>query len=462
VSSNYQYLQSDHLRAELPKHWEEKALKFVSMAHSQAFVDGPFGSDLKSGEYVDDGIPLIQLNNIRDGHHVLRNMKFITDEKKLALSRHVARPGDLVFAKMAEPVARTALVSCAYDEYVIVADCVKMSADAGLVDTGFLVWAVNSDCVRINAELVSTGTTRIRISLGELKRLRVPFPPLEEQTQIAKFLDYETLRIDALIEKQQQLIALLKEKRQAVISHAVTKGLNPDAPMRDSGVEWLGAVPAHWEVKRIKNLAATISKGTTPSTIGKDMTDAGIRFIKGENVGKGLAVSKSPEFYISESTDKLLERSRLERGDVLVIIAGATTGLCSVVEADVLPANTNQAVSFVRPLSLNHSHLIARWLSTEFAQRMIWMGAVQAAQPNLSMEDLGNIPIAVPPTGELEGILNEVIARNEQLDQLIEQADAMSELLQERRTALISAAVTGKIDVRGWKATESATEAEVA
>ena len=303
---------------------------------------------------------------------------------------------------------------------------------------------------------------RQSLKYADMKRLPLLVPSRTEQTQIAQFLDHETASIDALIEKQQQLIALLKEKRQAVISHAVTQGLNPDAPMRDSGVEWLGEVPAHWEVKRIKNLAAIISKGTTPSTIGKDMADAGIRFIKGENVGKGLSVSKLPEFYISEDTDKLLERSRLERGDVLVIIAGATTGLCSVVEGDLLPANTNQAVSFVRPLSLDHSHLIARWLSTEFAQRMIWMGAVQAAQPNLSMEDLGNIPIAVPPAGELDEFLNEVTARTEQLDQLIEQVGMMSELLQERRTALISAAVTGKIDVRGWKAPKSEMQEEVA
>jgi type I restriction enzyme, S subunit len=281
------------------------------------------------------------------------------------------------------------------------------------------------------------------------------YPPLPEQTKIAEFLDYETGKIDALIEKQQQLIALLKEKRQAVISHAVTKGLNPDAPMKDSGVEWLGEVPAHWEVMQIKNLAAIISKGTTPSTIGKDMSHAGIRFIKGENVGKGLAVSKSPEFYISEATDKLLDRSRLRRGDVLVIIAGATTGLCSVVEADILPANTNQAVSFIRPLLPEHSHLIARWLSAEFAQRMIWMDAVQAAQPNLSMENLGNIPIVVPPVAELVEMLNQVNTRNRQLDQVIEQAHSMSESLQERRTALISAAVTGKIDVREFEVPES-------
>ena len=149
-----------------------------------------------------------------------------------------------------------AVVGDDYSEYVIVADCVKFTANLDLVDLRYLVWSINCDYVRINAELVATGTTRIRINLGELKKLKIPYPPFLEQETIANFLDHETAKIDTLIEKQQQLIKLLKEKRQAVISHAVTKGLNPNAPMRDSGVEWLGEVPEHWEVKMTKHVFA--------------------------------------------------------------------------------------------------------------------------------------------------------------------------------------------------------------
>ncbi len=163
---------SDYFKTELPSHWQEKRLGFLSMQTKNAFVDGPFGSDLKSDDYLDEGIPLIQLNNIRDGKHILRNMKFISQNKKIDLIRHLALPQDIVIAKMAEPVARAAVVSDEYDEYVIVADCVKLSPDLELVDLNFLIWAINSDCVRENAELVSTGTTRIRINLGELKNLK--------------------------------------------------------------------------------------------------------------------------------------------------------------------------------------------------------------------------------------------------------------------------------------------------
>jgi len=289
---------------------------------------------------------------------------------------------------------------------------------------------------------------------NEFQRIELLIPGKNEQSKIFRFLDHETAKIDTLIKKQQQLIKLLKEKRQAVISHAVTKGLNPDVSMKDSGVEWLGEVPEHWMVTRLKNLSLLISKGTTPSTIGGDFVDKGISFLKAENIGKSLIVMRSPTFYITKEVDALIARSRLEEHDVLIIIAGATTGLASIVTKDILPANTNQAVSFIRPLKSQFSKLIVRWLSTEFAQRIIWMGAVQAAQPNLSMEDLGNVPIVVPPFDELSKIMNEIDGQLRIFDCLILKAQSIIGLLKERRMALISAVVTGEIDVRSWQSPE--------
>lgn len=295
--------------------------------------------------------------------------------------------------------------------------------------------------------------TQLNLNTDTVGDIKVALPREHEHIeQIVHFLDHETSKIDTLIEKQQQLIKLLKEKRQAVISHAVTKGLNPQAPMKDSGVEWLGEVPEHWDVSRIKYLSSIISKGTTPSTIGGDFVTEGIRFLKAENIGKSTSVKPFPEFFISEKVDAQLSRSRLKENDVLVIIAGATTGLASIVQKDVLPANTNQAVSFIRPVNPKLSYWIVNWLTTEFVQSTIWMGAVQAAQPNLSMEDLGNIPIVVPPESELVLIQESLKGKLATLDNLMIKAESAISIMQERRTALISAAVTGKIDVRNWQA----------
>lgn len=297
---------------------------------------------------------------------------------------------------------------------------------------------------------LSSGGGQPNVNQEKIASLKVSAPDYKLQAKIANFLDYETAKIDTLIEIQQQLIQLLKEKRQAVISHAVTKGFNPNTKMRESGIQWLGEVPEHWSIGKIKNLSSTISKGTTPSTMGSDFENTGIRFLKAENIGKGFYVAPQPEFYISEKTDEQLIRSRLQSKDVLVIIAGATTGLSSVITADLLPANTNQAVSFIRPLNKAYSEYISYWLSTEYAKSNIWQVAVQAAQPNLSMESLGNIYIPIPPQNEVESLVIEINVKLLQLASQSENAELAINLMCERRAALISSAVTGKIDLRRW------------
>ncbi|MDH0451042.1 MULTISPECIES: restriction endonuclease subunit S [Shewanella] len=342
---------------------------------------------------------------------------------------------------------------------------VGYSNEVGIITSAYLKLVANKNTFydRYMYRLLhSYDTTKVFYGMGgglrqsmkfeDMKRLDMLMPSFEEQQKIANFLDYETAKIDTLIEKQQQLIQLLKEKRQAVISHAVTKGLNPNAPMKDSGVEWLGEVPEHWHIGKIKNLSHVISKGTTPSTMGAEFETSGIRFLKAENIGKGFYATSQPEFYISKQTDEQLARSRLRDRDVLVIIAGATTGQASLINEELLPANTNQAVSFIRPINAKYSEYIVYWLSTEYAQSNIWQNAVQAAQPNLSMETLGNIYIPIPPEQEVITLVFEIQKQLLRFSHVIQNAEKAIQLMQERRTALISAAVTGKIDVRNWQA----------
>jgi len=288
---------------------------------------------------------------------------------------------------------------------------------------------------------------RWRMPTDNFNDFLVPVPPPEEQAAIANFLDRETAKIDTLINEQKRLIELLKEKRQAVISHAVNKGLDPNVKLKPSGVEWLGDVPEHWEVQRIKTLSSTISKGTTPSTIGAEFTEEGIFFIKAENISNDK-VDNLPAFFISDETHGALKRSQLINGDVLVVIAGATTGKSAVYKST-SPANTNQAVAFIRPCEDGWSEFIQLWLSTDLVQREITLQSVQSAQPNLSMENLGNLSLPCPPAHDRQKIL-EFLEQDIGKFNLLEQQIKLSvELLQERRSVLISAAVTGKIDVRG-------------
>ncbi|WP_275723909.1 restriction endonuclease subunit S [Vibrio furnissii] len=454
ISTYDSYVFNNYFGIDLPEHWDEKRLGYLASNDKNAFVDGPFGSDLKTNDYKEDGIPLIQLNNIRDGKHILRNFKYVTEQKKNELSRHIARPRDIVLAKMAEPVARSAIVSEQFDEYVIVADCVKMTPDSQKIDLNFLNWAINSEVVKTQAELVSTGTTRIRISLGELKKLKVPYPSHDEQTKIANFLDHETAKIDTLIEKQQQLIKLLKEKRQAVISHAVTKGLNPQAPMKDSGVEWLGEVPEHWGVGKLGYYSRVIN-GSTPSKVNQSYWDKReVPWLSSGSVNQYNITTASD--YISEKALKECSVELLPVGTLVMgmIGQGKTRGMSAITHIE---ATINQNLAAIIPdnrLDSEYGHLVLQAAYNEI--RECARGGNQAA---LNCELISNFKVTVPSIDEQKQIVVDTNAKLNRFDQIIKKTMDFVEHSQERRTALISAAVTGKIDVRNWQAPISQDQA---
>ena len=443
LESRYdRYQFSDYFKTDLPEHWVEKRLGYLAKEERAAFVDGPFGSDLKTSDYKDDGVPLIQLNNIRDSKHLMQNMKFVTEEKKQQLIRHLAIPGDVVIAKMAEPVARSALVGDDYSEYVIVADCVKFTPNLDLVDLKYLVWAINCDHVRFNAELVATGTTRIRINLGELKKLKIPYPPFVEQKAIANFLDHETAKIDTLIDKQQQLIKLLKEKRQAVISHAVTKGLNPNAPMRDSGVAWLGEVPDHWRVSSL-GYYAQISTGATPDRSKSIYWDGDIPWIKTGEVRYDDIFET--EEYITEDAVASSSVKISPAGTLLMAMygQGITRGRVAILG---VAATYNQACAAITPNEKIWNQYLRYFFMA--AYHAIRDGGNETSQMNLNADIVSKFKISIPDLDTQHQIVHYLNAKLEGFNVLITKAESAVDLMQERRTALISAAVTGKIDVR--------------
>ena len=285
----------------------------------------------------------------------------------------------------------------------------------------------------------------------------LPLPSQDEQTQIAKFLDYETAKIDALIEKQQQLITLLKEKRQAVISHAVTQGLDPDVPMRDSGVEWLGEVPAHWEVSKF-GFVSSVVRGGSPRPAG-DPTLFDGDYSPWVTVAE---ITKDDEIMLAETATCLTKKGSIQcrvfkAGTLLLSNSGATLGVPKVLMID---ANANDGVVGFENLQHQREYCY-HYLSslTEDLRERIKQGS---GQPNLNTDIVKALPVLIPPPDEVDIIVRHIAKQREKLKLLTEKAELGIELLQERRTALISAAVTGKFDVRGWEPPESETEEEAA
>ena len=285
-----------------------------------------------------------------------------------------------------------------------------------------------------------------QLSTMQISPYRITYPPFEEQTQIANFLDHETAKIDTLIEKQQQLIKLLKEKRQAVISHAVTKGLNPDAPMKDSGVEWLGEVPEHWVISKFGFISLVI-RGGSPRPAG-DPTLFNGDYSPWVTVAE---ITKDEEIYLNETETFLTqigsEQCRVfSTGTLILSNSGATLGVPKILNID---ANANDGVVGFERLQLNHefSYYYLSVLTEDLRER-IKQGS---GQPNLNTDIVKDISVTIPPRNEVDEIVDFIHKMKDKYSRLTVRAQSMINLLQERRTALISAAVTGKIDVRDWK-----------
>jgi type I restriction enzyme S subunit len=275
--------------------------------------------------------------------------------------------------------------------------------------------------------------------------MHLPIPSFDEQKIIAGFLDRETAKIDALVAEQEQLITLLKEKRQAVISHAVTKGLDPSVPMKDSGVEWLGEVPAHWDVRQVRGICSFLTSG--PRGWSERVGEAGALFVQSGDLTADLGIEFEQVKRVVVQPDAETARTRLVVGDVVVCITGAKTGnvaVCSAVEED---AYINQHLCLIRPINDVLSRYLGVYLKSDAGQR--YFGIAQyGLKQGLSLENIKSTPVAVPPVSEQAALVAAIDRATVQLDQLIGEAVLSIELLRERRSALISAAVTGQIDVR--------------
>ncbi|MFM9962097.1 MAG: restriction endonuclease subunit S [Planctomycetaceae bacterium] len=279
------------------------------------------------------------------------------------------------------------------------------------------------------------------------------FPSEIEQTKIASFLDRETSKIDGLVGEQRRLMELLKEKRQAVISHAVTKGLNPHAPLKPSGIEWLGDVPEHWRLIRLRHACSHIFLGLTTTVDYVD--EGGVPLVRALNINGGVLDLSEVKFISETQHRSLTKRNRAIRGDVLLSKSGSI-GTAAVVDSDVEFSIYESIFALrARPELLTSRYLLQLLRSqaclSQYSASLVGMGV-----GHLNMSDIVEVWAALPPLDEQEQIAKVIEDQTARFDALTAEAERGIELLQERRTALISAAVTGQIDVRGLVATEAA------
>lgn len=285
---------------------------------------------------------------------------------------------------------------------------------------------------------------RWRLPTEQFQDLCFPLPPLNEQTAISDFLDQEIGKIDELIAEQERLIELLNEKRQAVISHAVTHGLDPDTPMKDSGIEWLGQIPEHWEVKRLKYISPEITVGIVVEP-SKYYAEEGIPALRSLNVAPGAVKTENMVFLSVEAHD-LHKKSMLRAGDLVAVRTGQP-GTTAIIPPDLDGCNCIDLI-IIRQPSQGCEKYLCWYLVSDFAVIQFSSGSGGAIQQHFNVSTAMDLIVPVPDREEQMLISSFIDIETVKLDNLTAEAQRAIVLLQERRSALISAAVTGQIDVR--------------
>lgn len=399
-------------------------------------------------EVSEDSFPIVTSKDVTGGKIDLTNCKHISKEDYEAIiKRSAVSEGDILMPMIGTvgfPILVTGHSNFAIKNLALF----KTSERSDLISTVFLLYFLNSNECSLQFSLESRGGVQNFVSLGTLRNLGLPLVPFKEQQKIVDFLDHETARIDRLIAQQQRLIELLKEKRQAVISHAVTKGLNPNAPMKDSGVEWLGQVPEHWVRIKLKHITHKIVDAEHKTAPYFD--DGQYLVCRTTNVRDGKLRLEGGKYTDRITYEEWTKRGEPEIGDILFTREA--------------PAGEACVYSGEYPLCLGQRMVLFKLdklkVSPEFVLFSIYSGLADDFVKQLSqgstvthfnMADIQNIPLFEPLLDEQIQIVQELSKILTKLDHLTSSANKAIGLMQERRTALISAAVTGKIDLRGWR-----------
>lgn len=420
---------------EIPKHWIISKVKYL--APFQVGWTPPTKDD---SNFIGQNL-WVNISDLK-GRVINNTVKQISDKAALEASMDITPKGSLMYSFKLS-VGAVSFAGC--DMYTN--EAIASFLASAKLPLSYLYYALPKFVI----ENASTNIYGANILNQELIKNAVLVDiPFIEAEKIANFLDHETAKIDTLIAKQEKLIELLKEKRQAVISHAVTKGLNPNVPMKDSGVEWLGEVPEHWAIPQI-GYHAEVTKltGFEYTNLWEPNDDGEIIALRGFNIQERyLDLNKTEK--ISQNLSFKLIRSKLYKGDLVLPCTG-TLGNAALIDKDnTYHINQNIAkVTFDTDLFLPEFCLF--WLTSQPFRQMIDFNNTSGMQPVLLIGDIRKLPILLSPLNEQKEIVQFLNNSTQNFDSLIMKAESAIELMQERRTALISAAVTGKIDVRNWQ-----------
>ena len=425
----------------LPKSWLLVPLKYLCSGYVK---DGPH----ETPTFLDFGIPFLSVDGIQNNKLVFDGCRYISPEshQRYAMKCH-PKKGDVLLGKAAS-VGKVAYVDSDIN-FNVWSPLAVITAKSNRLGR-YIYYCLQSSMLQAQCEVFSNSNTQKNLGMNTIDNLSFPYPSESEAKSISSFLDHETAKIDILIEKQQQLIKLLKEKRQAVISHAVTKGLNPQAPMKDSGVEWLGEVPKHWVVKRLRYLGSC----QNGINIGAEFFGSGHPFV---SYGDAYRNEVLPEYGsgLVQSTEQDRKIYSILAGDIIFTRTSETVeeiGFSSVCQKAIKNATFAGFLIRFRPKpNILNSGFSKYYFRNTLIRNFFNKEMNLVTRASLSQDLLKQLSVPLPKLDEQAKIAEFLDEKSALFEKLNESAESAIKLMKERRTALISAAVTGKIDVRNWE-----------
>lgn len=424
---------------EPPSHWRTKPLWACVSCNDEVLAeDTPHDTLIRYVEISD--VSLIE--GMATGEELLFS-------QAPSRARREVRKGDVILSTVRTYLRAVAQVDSDDPRLVVSTGFAVLRARD--VDPGYLRYVMTSEEMIGAVISHSKGVSYPAINAGELLKLKAAFPPQSEQRLIADFLDRETAKLDALVSEQEALLKLLEEKRAATISHVVTKGLDPNAPMKDSGVEWLGQVPAHWDVIPLK-LVVRQHDGIQIGPFGESLKDlplvsTGFKLYGQQNIISGDF--EAGDRWISEGTFQSSALYKIEPGSLLVT-RKASLGNCRIVPAGITPGWFDSDSICIRPdpTAVDADFLQHLLHEAPYVLHQVALAQRGAVLGGINTKVIGSIKLALGTVGEQRSLLVALRQKLERIDALAAEAQSIIILLRERRAALVSAAVTGRIDVR--------------
>ncbi|QDW65616.1 restriction endonuclease subunit S [Luteimonas granuli] len=419
----------------LPAHWDVANLKWVCRRYSGGTPDK------NRLEFWEDGtVPWLNSGAVNDGC-IYEPTTYITREALESSSAKWIPAGAILMALAGQGKTKGMVAQLMFES-----TCNQSMAaivPAGRVQARYLYWWLANNYQNIRN--MAGGDLRDGLNLDLLGEIPCPLPSCDEQAAIAVFLDREAAKIDALIAEQEKLLALLADKRQSTISHAVTRGIDPNAPMKDSGIPWLGEVPAHWTLGGLTKFIGPIVdyRGRTP-----DKGDKGMFLVTAKNVRDGIIDYEASQEYVDPNeAAALLSRGMPEVGDVLFTTEAPLGQVAQIDRTDI--ALAQRIVKFRGAPNVMTNEYLMYWLMSKPCQSRLASLATGSTALGIKASKLGMIECLVPTVSEQQAIVDFIRAELRRFDALRDEAQRAVELFKERRSALVAAAVTGQVDVRG-------------